>query len=78
MNHTDFFCMMLGGAINAVFAGESHAVQWISNPCANGEVFSMKCLDEERWRRPWKHGQVTEAVGGSRASMGMVSEAGSR
>ena len=33
---------------------------------------------QERWRRPWKHGQVTEAVGGSRASMGKVSEAGSR
>ena len=47
MNHTDFFCMMLGGAINAIFAGESHALQWISNPCANGDVFSMNCLDEE-------------------------------
>ena len=47
MNHTDFFCMMLGGAINAIFAGENHALQWISNPCANGDVFSMNCLDEE-------------------------------
>ena len=37
---------MLGGAINAIFAGENHALQWISNPCANGDVFSMNCLDE--------------------------------
>ena len=46
MNHTDF-CMMLGGAIDAISAGENHALQWISNPCANGDVFSMNCLDEE-------------------------------
>ena len=40
MNHTDF-CMMLGGAIDAISAGENHALQWISNPCANGDVVSL-------------------------------------
>ena len=64
MNHTDF-CMMLGRAIDAISAGENHALQWISNPCANGDVFSMNCLDDEWYLelgpQPWKHGQVTEA-----------------
>ena len=49
MNHTDF-CVMLGGA---------------TNPCANGDVFSMNCLDDEWYLelgpQPWKHGQVAEA-----------------
>ena len=44
MNHADF-CMMLGDAIDAISASENHALQWISNPCANGDVFSMHCLD---------------------------------
>ena len=44
MSHTDF-CMMLGDAINAIFAGESHALQWVSHPSYHGEAFSMFCHD---------------------------------
>ena len=75
MSHTDF-CMMLGDAINAIFAGESHALRWVSHPSYNGEVFSMFCRDSvwylelgpearptHKWK-PWKPGQsVREAVG---------------
>ena len=43
MNHTDF-CMMLGRAIDAISAGENHALQWIH--CCPDGVFSMHCRDE--------------------------------
>ena len=43
MNHTDF-CMMLGRAINAISAGENHALQWV-HCCPHG-VFRMHCRDE--------------------------------
>ena len=28
-------------AIDAISASEHHAFQWISNPCANGDIFSV-------------------------------------
>ena len=43
MNHTDF-CMMLGRAINAISAGENHALQWIH--CRPNGIFSMYCQDK--------------------------------
>ena len=72
MSLTDF-CMMLGDAINAIFAGESHALQWVSHPSYHGEVFSMFCHDSG-----WYLQLGPEATGphtsGSRGSRGKVSE----
>ena len=70
MNHPDF-CMMRGGAIDATSAGENHALQWISNPCANGDVFSMNCLDEEWYLELGPQPQGNKMKGGAgRGTMG--------
>ena len=68
MNHTDF-CMMLGRAINAISAGENHALHWIHH-FANG-VFSMDCIDEVWYLElapPTKGNTVNGGAG--RGSMG--------
>ena len=70
MNHTDF-CMMLGRAINAISAGENHALQWISNPCANGNVFSTHCLYEVWYLELGPQAKGNKMKGGAgRGSMG--------
>ena len=68
MNHTDF-CMMLGRAINAIFAGENHALQWIHH-CSIG-FFSMHCLDEVWYLELGPQAKGNKMKGGaSRGSMG--------
>ena len=76
MNHTDF-CVMLGGATNAISAGENHALQWISNPCANGDVFSTNCLDDEWYLELGPQPQGNKMKGGAgRGSMGKSQKQG--
>ena len=72
MSHTDF-CMMLGDAINAIFAGESHALQWVSHPSYHGEVFSMFRHDSG-WYLQLGPKATRPHTAGSRGSRGKVSE----
>ena len=62
MNHTDF-CMMLGRAIDAISAGEKHALQWI-HQFSNG-VFSMHCRDEVWYLELGPHAKGNKMKGGA-------------
>ena len=64
MNHTDF-CMVLGGALDAICSGDGDAHEWVSNQCSNGDVFYMDWINQVWYLEVASHAKGNKMKGGA-------------